>query len=65
MLLVNNLKEKQLFPAQMNRYRFDLILARRYWNCSIMENLRYLTSDVDEIIFKTVRNSKEVCLVKV
>ena len=34
--VVNNLKGKKL-PAQINH--FDLILARRYWNCSNMENL--------------------------
>ena len=39
--VVNNLKEKKL-PAQMNRNRFDLILARRSWNSSTMENLRCL-----------------------
>ena len=27
--VVNNLKEKKL-PTQVNRYRFDLILIRRY-----------------------------------
>ena len=27
----------------MNRNRCELILARLYWNCSIMENLRCLT----------------------
>ena len=42
--VVNNLKEKKLFLAQMNRYRFDFILARRYWNCSTMENLKCLNS---------------------
>ena len=36
--VVNNLKEKKL-PAQVNRNRFDLILASCYWNCSTMENL--------------------------
>ena len=37
-LVVITLKKKK-FPAQMNRNRFDLILARRYWNCPTMENL--------------------------
>ena len=32
--VVNNLKKRQLFSDQMNRNHFDLILARRYWNCS-------------------------------
>ena len=35
--VVNNLKEKKL-PAQMNRNCFDLILARRYWNCYTKES---------------------------
>ena len=48
--VVNNLKEKKLFPAQVNRNCFDLILARRYWNCSTMENLKYLNADVNEIM---------------
>ena len=46
--VVNNLREK-LFPAQMNRNRFDLILARNYWNCSTMENLRCLNSAVSAV----------------
>ena len=48
--VVNNLKEMKLFSAQMNRNRIDLILARRYWNCSTMENLRCLKSALSEII---------------
>ena len=47
--VVNNLREKKFFPAQMNRNRFDLILARSYWNCSTMENLRYLNSAVSAV----------------
>ena len=38
--VVDNLKEMQLFSDQINRNHFDLILARRYWNCSTIENLR-------------------------
>ena len=49
--VVNNLKEKKL-PAQVNRKRFDLILARRYWNCSTMENLRCLNSAVFAAMMK-------------
>ena len=49
-LAVNNLKERQIFSDQMNRNRFDLILARRYCNCSTIENLRCLNSTADEII---------------
>ena len=49
-LVVNNLKQKQLFSDQMNRNHFDLILARRYWICSTKENLRCLNSAVYEII---------------
>ena len=47
--IVNNLREKKLFPAQMNRNRFDLIFGRSYWNCSTMENLRCLNSDVSAV----------------
>ena len=49
--VVNILKGKKLFLAQMNRYRVDLILARRYWNCSTMENLRCLNTPVSENSF--------------
>ena len=46
--VINNLKEKKL-SAQVNRNRFDLIFARRYWNCSTMENLRWLNSAVSAV----------------
>ena len=46
--VVKNLKEKKL-PAQVNRNGFNLILARRYWNCSTMENLRCLNSAVSAV----------------
>ena len=36
-LLVNNLKEKKV-AAQINKNCFDLILAKRYWSFSTMEN---------------------------
>ena len=48
--VVNNLEERQLFSDQMNRNRFDLILARRYWNFSTIQNLRRLNSAVNELI---------------
>ena len=48
-LVVNNLREKKIFLAQMNRNRFDLILARSSWNCSTMENLRCLSSAVSAV----------------
>ena len=48
--VVYNLKERQLFSDQMNRNRFDLILGRRYWNCSTIENLRCLKFTIREII---------------
>ena len=48
--VVNNLKERQRFTDQMNRNRFDLILATRYWNCSTIENRRCLDSIVNEMI---------------
>ena len=48
--LVNNIKENELFPAQMIKYRFDLILARHYWDCSTMGNLRCLNFAASEII---------------
>ena len=35
----NKSKERQIFSDQMNRNRYDLILARRYCNCSPKENL--------------------------
>ena len=35
---------------QINRNRFDLILARLYWNCPTIENLRCLNFDANEII---------------
>ena len=49
-LVVIKLKERQLFPDQMNRNRFDLILAGRSWNCFAVENLRCLDPAVDETI---------------
>ena len=49
-LVVDNLKVRQLFSDQMNRNRLDLILARRYYNCSTIENLRCLNSAANEII---------------
>ena len=55
----NILKEKKLFPAQVNRYGFDLILVRRYWNCSNMENLRCLYSAVNEIILQSRLEQQE------
>ena len=48
--VVNNLKERHHFSELMNRNRFDLILARRYWNCSAIENLRCLNSAVNKTI---------------
>ena len=48
--LVNNFKEKKLFPAQMIKYRFELILARYYWDCSTIGNLRCLNFAASEII---------------
>ena len=32
----NNLKDRKLFSDQMNRNRFDSILARHNWSCSTM-----------------------------
>ena len=46
--VVNNLKEKKL-SAQGNRNSFHLILARHYWNCSIIENVRCLNSTVSAV----------------
>ena len=42
------MKEKKL-PTQVNRNHFDLILARRYWNCSTMENQGCLNSAVSAV----------------
>ena len=50
MLVAYNLKERQIFSDQMNKNRFDLILATRSWNCSIIENLRCLNSSVNKMI---------------
>ena len=47
--VVSNLREKNFLGAQMNRNRFDLILARSYSNCSTMENLRCLNSAVSAV----------------
>ena len=66
--VVNNLKEKKL-PAQVNRNRFDLILASRYWKFSTKENLRYFNSDVSAVMMKQFyetlsSNIKAFCLKK-
>ena len=50
-LVVNNLKGKKL-PAQANKNCFHVILPRRYWNCSDMENLRWLDSAVSAVMKK-------------
>ena len=49
-LVINNLRDKKCFLAQMNRNHFDLILAWSYRNCSTMENLRCLNSAVSAVI---------------
>ena len=38
-LVVNNLKERQLFSNKMNRNRFDLLHGWCYWNCLTIESL--------------------------
>ena len=38
-----NMKDRKYFSDHMNRNRFDPILARLDWSCSIMEILRCLT----------------------
>ena len=48
--VVYKLKERQLFSGQMNRSCLDLILARGYYNCSTIENLRCLNFAANEII---------------
>ena len=57
--VVNNLKERQLFSDQMNRNRFDLILARRYYNCSPIENLRCLILLQMKKFYETVWSSNK------
>ena len=47
--VLNNLREKKFFPAQMNRNRFHLVLARGYRNRSTMENLTCLNSAVSAV----------------
>ena len=34
--VVKNLKDRKFFSNQMNRNHFNLILARRNWNCCTM-----------------------------
>ena len=67
--VVNNLREKKFFPAQMNRNRFDLIVARSYWNFSTIENLRChnsAVSPVNELIsLKQFRVARKLFLDKV
>ena len=53
----------------MNRNHSSLIFARRYWNCSAMENLRCLNSTVSAVMmkqfYKTAWSSiKAFCLTK-
>ena len=47
-LVVNSSKERQRFSNQMNRNWFDLIIARRYWNCSTIKNIKCLNSVAHE-----------------
>ena len=47
---VLNLKERKLFPDQINRNHIYLILGRRDRNCCTMENLTCLNSSVNETI---------------
>ena len=53
----------------MNRNGFDLILGRSYWNCSTMEDLRWLNSAafaVNELILlKQRRAARKLFLDKV
>ena len=46
--VVNNLTDRQLFSDQINRNCLDLILSRRYCNCSTVENLRCINCAVNE-----------------
>ena len=46
--VVNNLTDRQLFSDQINRNCLDLILSRRYCNCSTVENLRCVNCAVNE-----------------
>ena len=47
----NFTKDRKLFSDQINRKRFNAVLARHDWSCTTMENLRYLNSVVNEIIY--------------
>ena len=47
----NFTKDKKLFSDQMNRKCFNAVLARRDWSCTTMENLTYLNSVLNEIIY--------------
>ena len=59
--VVSNLKEKKL-PAQVNRNRFDLIIASRYRNFSTMENLRCLNSAVSAVLMKQFYKTLSSCI---
>ena len=50
------MNDRKCFSDQMNRNRFDPILARRDWSCSTMENLRCLNLD------KLIKQSRAVCI---
>ena len=49
--VVNNLKERNFSPDQINRYRLDLILSRRDKNYYVMKSLRCLDSAVNETFY--------------
>ena len=49
--VVNNLKESNFSPDQINRYCLDLILCRRDKNYYAMKSLRCLDSAVNETFY--------------
>ena len=50
-MVENNLKEK-ILPAQMDINHFGLILARRYWNCFSIENVRCFNYAASAVMMK-------------
>ena len=58
-----NTKNRKCFSDQMNRNHFDIILARRDWSCSTMENLRCLNIALKKLIRQMIaaRNILTVC----
>ena len=48
------MKDKKCFSDQMNRNRFDPVLARRNWSCSTMKNLTCPNFAVNKLMKQSV-----------